>query len=280
MGTANASRAQVNNAGRNFWGERPSYTLGTGVGACAQTNFLGPYALTRLLEGRLLASAPSRVVCVSSVTHRAGTLRSGAARFLREWERGSYADSKLALTMLAYEFDRRTQQRGVRAVAVDPGAVQTGIWAHTPLARPGVRAVMDQLYAPPREGAAAVLHAACADLDAEAAAAADAARRGAAAPATTTAATTAAHREPGRLYFARGLFARAPVTADGWLPSVVWKGVALAASVADQPLRRITCGAMGVTTVAVRSSPESYDRLRARELWNAAADAAGLPQEV
>jgi NAD(P)-dependent dehydrogenase (short-subunit alcohol dehydrogenase family) len=272
----------VNNAGANFWGARPSFTPG-GVGACAQANFLGAYTLTRLLEGALLVSAPSRVVNVSSVTHRAGTLKAGAARFLREWERGTYADAKLAQVMFAYELDRRTSPRGVRAVAVDPGAVQTGIWAKTPLARPALRALMDKLYAPPHEGAAAVVYAACADLEAAEAAAVAATTDPtalAAGGAAAADAPRAAHREPCRLYFARGLFARAPVTADGWLPNVVWKGAALLASIADEPLRRVSCGSMGVATAAVRSSPESYDRLRARELWNAAADAAELPQEV
>jgi hypothetical protein len=265
--------AQVNNAGANFWGMQPSYTEG-GVGLRAQANFLGAFTLTRLLEGVMLSSVPSRVVNVSSVTHRAGSLRCGAQRFLREWECGSYADAKLALVLHAYELDRRCAARGLRACAVDPGAVQTGIWAQTPLARRGVRAVMDQLYAPPKEGAAAVVHAACTDLDAAEA-------RAVATPAKGAADTPRSlHREPGRLYFARGLFAAPPVTADGWLPSPLWKGVALLASVVDQPLRRLSCGVVASSTAAVRSSPESYDRLRARELWNAAADAAGLPQEV
>ena len=279
----------VNNAGANFWAAPPSFTPG-GVGACVQANFLGPYALTRLLEAPLRLGAPSRVVCVASVTHRAGTMRAGATRFLRDWAHGTYADSKLALVMFAYELDRRLARAGVRAVAVDPGAVQTGIWAGTPLARPGVKAVMDSLYAPPREGAAAVLHACVADLeeaerDALAFTAADvgyasAAPGEAVSPSALVSAGRAVHREPGRLYFARGLFARTPVTSDGWLPGPVWKGAALLASVADQPLRRLSCGSLGVMTRAVRSSPESYDRLRARELWEAAAEAAGLPPEV
>ena len=103
----------MNNAGANFWGMPPSYTAG-GVGLRAQANFLGAYTLTRLLEGCLLASVPSRVVNVSSVTHRAGTLRCGATRFLREWDCGSYADAKLALVMHAYELDRRAAARGRR----------------------------------------------------------------------------------------------------------------------------------------------------------------------
>jgi hypothetical protein len=46
-----------------------------------QVNYLGPYMLTRLLEGSLAASAPSRVINVSSVTHRYGLI-DNAASFL------------------------------------------------------------------------------------------------------------------------------------------------------------------------------------------------------
>jgi NAD(P)-dependent dehydrogenase (short-subunit alcohol dehydrogenase family) len=44
----------------------------------AQTNFLGGYLLTRLLEQELVQSAPARVVCTSSVMHRTASLPRGA----------------------------------------------------------------------------------------------------------------------------------------------------------------------------------------------------------
>lgn len=61
-----------------------------------QTNFLGAYALTRLLTPALARSAPSRVVTVSSVMHRNGTLRDGSAAFLTDYEKGTYSHAKLA----------------------------------------------------------------------------------------------------------------------------------------------------------------------------------------
>lgn len=232
-----------------------------------QVNFLGCYALTRLLLGTLLASAPSRVVTVSSVMHRTGSLRLGAARFLREWERGGYGDAKLAQVLFSYELDRRCAARGLRAVVADPGAVQTEIWRNTPLARPAVKSVMDRLYAPPREGAASVIHASLASLAPPP-------------PPVLAEATRSTHVEAGRLFFARGLFARSPVTADAWMPQPLWKPVALVCSVLDHPLRRMSCGFGGLPVAAVRSSPESYDRLRSRELWNAAAAACSMAEDV
>lgn len=44
-----------------------------------QVNYLGPYMLTRLLEPCLVAAAPSRVINVSSVTHRYGCIDNPAS---------------------------------------------------------------------------------------------------------------------------------------------------------------------------------------------------------
>ena len=65
-----------------------------------QVNYLGPYHLTRLLEPQLLASAPSRIVNVSSIMHRSGSVHSNPDAFLRDWNRGSqYSNTKLANVM-------------------------------------------------------------------------------------------------------------------------------------------------------------------------------------
>ena len=82
--------------------------------------------------------------------HRSGNLARGADCFLKEYQCGTYSHAKLAEVLFSYEFDRRAQPKGVRAVAVDPGAVQTNIWANTPLSVAGVKGLMDRLYAPPR----------------------------------------------------------------------------------------------------------------------------------
>jgi retinol dehydrogenase-12 len=61
----------VNNAGAAMG--KPWYTQ-EGVGGSAQVNHLGAYTLTRLLEEELTLGAPSRVVNVSSVTHRLASM--------------------------------------------------------------------------------------------------------------------------------------------------------------------------------------------------------------
>jgi NAD(P)-dependent dehydrogenase (short-subunit alcohol dehydrogenase family) len=79
---------------------------------------LGPYLLTRLLEPRLIASAPSRVVNLSSVTHRYGDITSAEA-FLRKKEKGlgkEYPATKLANTLFAFEHQRRLGHLGVQVI--------------------------------------------------------------------------------------------------------------------------------------------------------------------
>lgn len=90
-------------------------------------NFLGPYLFTRLLLDRLLASAPARVVNVSSEVHRQSR---GLPREDLSLERdfsllNAYANSKLANILFTRELARRTAGSGLTTNALHPGAVAT-----------------------------------------------------------------------------------------------------------------------------------------------------------
>lgn len=74
--------------------------------------------------------------------------------------------------------------------------------------------------------------------------------------------------------------ARPRLPADRWLPWPLWGLTTLACSVLDQPVRGLSGGRLLASTAAVASSPESYDRARATELWTAAAAVAGLPEAI
>ena len=94
------------------------------------TNHLGHFALTGLLLGRLLASAPSRVVNVSSMVHTIGKFDWRDMQLERRYSKwGAYARSKLANLFFTYELSRRLEARGahVIAVACHPGYAATNL---------------------------------------------------------------------------------------------------------------------------------------------------------
>lgn len=91
-------------------------------------NALAPFLLTNLLLDTLKASAPARIINVSSDAHEQGYLnlddlqsRQGFP-FMR-----AYGQSKLALLMLTYALARRLEGTGVTANALHPGFVATNI---------------------------------------------------------------------------------------------------------------------------------------------------------
>ncbi|QPB22298.1 SDR family oxidoreductase [Rhizobium sp. 007] len=97
-------------------------------------NYLGAFLLTALLTNLLKASAPSRVVNVSSSYHeqamgRVGSIHFDDLNYIRRrfdsWE--AYAQSKLANLMHAREFARRLDGTGVTAVSLNPGFVRTNL---------------------------------------------------------------------------------------------------------------------------------------------------------
>jgi retinol dehydrogenase-14 len=126
----------INNAGSLS----PSRQVtGDGLEQTFQVNHLGAFLLTNLLVDLLLRSAPARVVTVSSVGHRFGTLAFDNLQF----EKGGYAvmkaygRSKLCNVLFTRELARRMEGKGVTANCLHPGGVATNIWSHAPTwARP------------------------------------------------------------------------------------------------------------------------------------------------
>ena len=91
-------------------------------------NHLGHFLLTDLLRDRLVESAPSRVVVVSSFVHRLalGGLRDEDARGRRRFVGfPAYCRSKLANVLFAAELARRLDGTGVTVHAVHPGSINS-----------------------------------------------------------------------------------------------------------------------------------------------------------
>jgi NAD(P)-dependent dehydrogenase (short-subunit alcohol dehydrogenase family) len=93
-------------------------------------NHLAPFLLTNLLLDRLKASAPARIVVVSSMAYR----RSGLDFEDLNWERRkyngleAYGASKLANILFTLELARRLEGTGVTANCLHPGVVATNIF--------------------------------------------------------------------------------------------------------------------------------------------------------
>src|SRR5450631_4906797 len=119
----------VNNAG----GCAPAATLSVdGIEMTLATNHLGPALLTLLLLELLKASAPSRIVNVSSSEAQSpARLDMNDLQFERRKYGGiaAYRQSKLLMNTFTFELAQRLAGTGVTANCLHPGAVATNIWS-------------------------------------------------------------------------------------------------------------------------------------------------------
>ena len=104
-------------------------------------NHLGHFLLTELLLDVLKASAPGRVVCVSSVAHagfggRAATIDFDDVHFERRPYDGmrAYCQSKLAVVVYARHLAKRLAGTGVSVFSTHPGWIRSNLLKHTMLA--------------------------------------------------------------------------------------------------------------------------------------------------
>ncbi|MDX9953210.1 MAG: SDR family oxidoreductase [Anaerolineae bacterium] len=113
----------VNNAGAMFPERRESVD---GIEMTLALNFLGYFLLTHLLLETLKASAPARVVNVSSRSHARAQINFEDLQFRAGYDGlPVYAHSKLAIVLFTYELARRLEGTGVTANALHPGVVAT-----------------------------------------------------------------------------------------------------------------------------------------------------------
>lgn len=147
----------VNNVG-GYWATR--HTTEDGLERTFAVNHLAPFLLTNLLLDRLTASAPARVVTVSSGAQAMGRLDFDDLQGLRSYRgQRAYNQSKLANVMFTYELARRLEGTGVTANVLHPGVVRTSFgqedsagWMRlmVPLVRPFMKS--------PEQGARTSIH--------------------------------------------------------------------------------------------------------------------------
>jgi NAD(P)-dependent dehydrogenase (short-subunit alcohol dehydrogenase family) len=120
----------VNNVG-GFWATRR--VTADGLEHTFAVNHLAPFLLTNLLLDRLIASAPARVVTVSSGAQAMGKIDFGDPQGERGYSgQKAYNQSKLANVLFTFELARRLQGTGVTATVLHPGVVRTAFAAEDP----------------------------------------------------------------------------------------------------------------------------------------------------
>jgi len=145
--------ALVNNAGSGYF-LKDQRTTEDGLEAFFATNYLGPFLLTKLLLD-VIKKSDGRVVNVSSIEHWEGSydFEKAASKTTPK----SYPTSKLMLMLMAFEL---CQSQGIQAVAVNPGAVFSGIWWYLR----GFKKILWNYIAPlfllnTKQGSATIVHA-------------------------------------------------------------------------------------------------------------------------
>jgi retinol dehydrogenase-14 len=117
----------VNNVG-GFWAHR--HLTVDGLELTFAVNHLASFLLTNLLLDRLKASAPARVVTVSSHVQAEGRIDFDDLQGARDYSgQAAYSQSKLANVMFANELARRLEGSHVTATSLHPGFVRTDFGA-------------------------------------------------------------------------------------------------------------------------------------------------------
>jgi retinol dehydrogenase 14 len=117
----------INNVG-GFWAHR--HLTADGLEHTFALNHLASFLLTNLLVDRLKASAPARVVTVSSHVQAEGRIEFDDLQGARNYSgQSAYSQSKLANVMFTNELARRLDGTRVTATSLHPGFVRTDFGA-------------------------------------------------------------------------------------------------------------------------------------------------------
>jgi retinol dehydrogenase 12 len=146
----------INNAGGIFMERRESPD---GIEMTLALNHLTYFFLTSLLLDLIKASAPARIINVSSEAHRGMTLDFDDLQ-ARQRYRGFqvYSRSKLANLLFTSELARRMEGTGVSVNALHPGFVATNIFSGNGWFGWWVRRIASVVALSPEEGAKTTIY--------------------------------------------------------------------------------------------------------------------------
>jgi NAD(P)-dependent dehydrogenase (short-subunit alcohol dehydrogenase family) len=164
LSTSRPIHLLINNAGVMLPDRRET---ADGFEAHLGVNHLGHFLLTRLLEERVRASAPARIVNVSSDALQFASLTESLedlnweARRFSGWR--AYGDSKLMNVLFTNELNRRFASKGVVSNALHPGIVKTDLGRDQPWWMAAVGLLMLPISKSPEQGAATSVYLATAE---------------------------------------------------------------------------------------------------------------------
>lgn len=148
----------VNNAGAIF--ARRQATA-DGYEMTFALNHLNYFLLTHLLLDVLKASAPARIVNVSSDAHRSAQMNFDDLQHENSYGMSgfqAYGRSKLANVLFTYELARRLAGTSVTANALHPGFVATGFGRNMPGLMNRVMGIMHRFAITPEQGAQTLIY--------------------------------------------------------------------------------------------------------------------------
>jgi len=154
----------VNNAG-TYLPKR--VVTSDGYEAVFATNHLGYFLLTNLLLDRLKASAPSRIVNVTSDAHRGREIDFEDLMQEKKFSAfKAYHQSKLANVLFTYELAKRLEGTSVTVNCLHPGVVRTGFGKDMGgLFSIGVKLAGPLMMSPEKAAKAAIYLASSPELD-------------------------------------------------------------------------------------------------------------------
>jgi NAD(P)-dependent dehydrogenase (short-subunit alcohol dehydrogenase family) len=121
------------------------------------TNHLGHFLLTNLLLDLLKSASPSRVIVVSALAHKWGSLNKDDLMGENSYNRfKAYIQSKLANNLFTHELAKKLQGTGVTANCLHPGIIVTNIIQHlssNETVKSYLEPVFKQILNTPKEGA-------------------------------------------------------------------------------------------------------------------------------
>ncbi|CAG5133263.1 unnamed protein product [Candidula unifasciata] len=123
----------INNAGIMMC---PKMLTEDGIEMQLGVNHMGHFLLTHLFLDKLKASAPSRIIIVTSMSHKQGKINFDDLNSAKDYNKlDAYCQSKLANLLHMRELARRLEGTGVTVNALHPGVVDTNLHQHLPIAK-------------------------------------------------------------------------------------------------------------------------------------------------